>query len=62
MDREQLLKLIDEKINEIFVDYQNANGITNGDIHPFDAFRLDQIEEALADLIERVGTYQKRRN
>ena len=58
MDREQLLELISEKVDEIFLAYQNANNITNGDIHPYDALRLDHIMEELADHIEKVGNYQ----
>ena len=59
MDKAQLLELIEEKFDEIFLEYQNANGIQNGDIHPYDALRLDYIKEELADHIERVGEYQK---
>jgi hypothetical protein len=59
MDREQLLELISEKVDEIFLEYQNANDIQNGDIHPYDALRLDYIMEELADHIEKVGEYQK---
>lgn len=59
MDREQLLELISEKVDEIFLEYQNENDITDGDIHPYDALRLDYIMEELANLIEHVGEYQK---
>ena len=56
-----LQDLIHEKINEIFLEYRQANNITDGGIDPFDAERLEQIETALAELIERVGKYQKKR-
>jgi hypothetical protein len=59
MDKEQLLELIKEKVDEIFLEYQNANGIQDGDIHPYDVLRLDYIQEELADFIEHVGEYQK---
>lgn len=62
MDKQQLLELIGEKVNEIFLAYQEANDITNGDIHPYDALRLDYIQEELAELVEHVGEYQKRGN
>lgn len=62
MDKQTLLELITEKVDEIFLEYQNANGITNGDIHPYDALRLDYIMEELADHIVRVGEYQKGEN
>lgn len=59
MDKQTLLEFIEEKVNEIFLEYQNANDINNGDIHPYDALRLDYIMEELADHIEKVGEYQK---
>lgn len=55
-----LKDLIHEKINEIFLEYQQANNIIDGGIDPFDAERLEQIEKALAELIERVSKYQKK--
>ena len=54
-----LKHLIHEKINEVFLEYQKANNITSGDIQPFDAARLEHIEEALEELIVRVCEYQK---
>ena len=55
-----LKDLIHEKINEIFLEYQQANNIIDGGIDPFDAERLEQIEIALAELIVRVSKYQKK--
>lgn len=55
-----LEELIHNKIKEIFAEYQKENNIPNGDIDPWDAQRLEQIETALAELIKRVGNYQKR--
>ena len=54
-----LRELIHTKLNEIFAEYQKANNITSGDIQPFDAARLEHIEEALEELIVRVCEYQK---
>ena len=51
MTREKLLKKIDEKVDEIYYDYQTSEGITCGDISPTNAFALDELEEQLADLI-----------
>ena len=54
-----LKELIHDKIDEIFLQLQNANNINDGGIYPLDAIRLDEIEEELAELIERVINYQK---
>lgn len=54
-----LKQLIHTKINEVFLEYQKANNITSGDISPFDAARLEHIEEALEELIVRVSEYNK---
>jgi hypothetical protein len=53
-----LRELISTKINEIFVEYQEANNITSGDIDPFDALQLDLIERGLEQLIEKVCAKQ----
>ena len=53
-----LQQLINDKINEIFAEYQKANNITSGDIDPFDALQLDLIERGLEQLVERVCSYQ----
>ena len=53
-----LQQLIHEKINEIFAEYQKANNIISGDIDPFDANYLDQLEDQLANHIERICDYQ----
>lgn len=54
-----LKELIEEKVDEIFLAYQNANDITNGDIEPMDALKLDDIEEMLKEHIKYVCTKQK---
>ena len=54
-----LKQLIRDKIDEIFLEMQDANNINDGGIYPFDALQLEQIEEELAELIERVINYQK---
>ena len=54
-----LKQLIHDKVDEIFLELQNANNITDGGIYPLDALQLEQIEESLAELIERVINYQK---
>lgn len=51
MNRKELLEFIDEKMNEVFLAYQKANGIESGDISPEDAFSLDELQEQVADLI-----------
>lgn len=55
MNKKQLSELINEKINEIFLEYQQANNIPNGDISPHDALILRQIKISLADLVMDVG-------
>ena len=54
-----LRQLIRDKIDEIFLEVQDANNINDGGIYPLDALQLEQIEEELAELVERVIKYQK---
>ena len=53
-----LKKLVHEKINEVFLEYQKANHIISGDIEPFDAEYLDSLEERLAQVIEAICAKQ----
>jgi hypothetical protein len=55
-----LKELITKKIDEIFAEYQEANNIPNGNIDLWEAQRLDDIEEALAELINRVCPIPKK--
>ena len=55
-----LRELIHDKINEIFAEYQKANNIISGDIKPYDAVILADLEDSLAILIERVCEHQKK--
>lgn len=54
-----LKDLIEEKVDEIFLAYQNAHDITNGDIEPLDWARLQIIQNDLAEHIEYVCAKQK---
>ena len=47
-------QLLDEKIDEIFLAYQNAHHITSGDVEPLDWARLEICKNELAEHIERI--------
>jgi hypothetical protein len=51
-------QLIHDKINEVFLEYQEANHIISGDIDPFDAIQLQEFEEILAVFIRRICAKQ----
>lgn len=53
MTMEELKKLIDDHVNEIFREYQEVNG-TYSDIEPLDALKLEALQEALAELVIKV--------
>lgn len=54
-----LKELVHDKIQEVFLEMQEENNITNGDIDPWDAQQLDYVEGALYQIIKRVLEYQK---
>ncbi len=58
--KKEILNLLEKKVNEIFVEIQDREGITSGDIEPFDAVELDELEEHMASLIAKVISYEKR--
>lgn len=56
MDRKELLKLIEEKTDDVFLKYQEKNDIKSGDISPEQALRLEELQNELADLVMHVGS------
>ena len=59
MTRLELLSLVDEKINEAFLAYQQSEGIMVGDISPDDSFAIDELSEKLTALI--ISSMEKNR-
>ena len=57
MDKKELLELIEEKTNDVFLEYQEK--IKSGDISPEQALRLDELQNELADLVIHVGSRQE---
>lgn len=56
-----LKELIHDKINEVFLEYQEANNIISGDIEPFDAVLLDELECQLEIVIKRICAKQPKK-
>lgn len=56
MNREILYNLVEERINDIFLEYQKQNDIKSGDITPVQALRLEELQNELTDLIMNVGS------
>lgn len=59
MNRETLYNLVEEKINDIFLEYQVANDIKSGDITPLQALQLEELQNKLTDLIMNVRSENK---
>lgn len=62
MDRKKLLELIEEKTDDVFLEYQKKNDIKSGDISPEQALRLEELQNELADLVMHVGNRQEEQN
>lgn len=59
MDRKKLLELIEEKTDDVFLEYQEKNDIKSGDISPEQALRLEELQNELADIVMHVGNRQE---
>lgn len=57
--KEKILNLLEEKVDEIFLQMQNELNIEDGNIFPLDKYELDICVSALADKIETVLNSQK---
>lgn len=58
MDTAIIKELLEEKINDVFIECQNRLNISSGDIEPLMEFKLETKTEQLAELIQMVLTYQ----
>lgn len=48
-----------QRVEDIFIDMQNAMGIKNGDVFPLDAINLENAEDKLAEQITLILASQK---
>lgn len=48
-----------QRVEDIFIDMQNAMGIKNGDVFPLDAINLEKEEDKLAEQITLILVRQK---
>ena len=60
MEKHEIMALIDTKLNEVFKEVQEHEGITEGDVDVMDALELDKLTEQAAELVHRVIAYQRR--
>lgn len=54
-----VLGALKDRIEDIFIDFQNAMEIKSGDITPLDALELEKKESGLATMIADILVYQK---
>ena len=57
--KNEIFKLLEEKVNEVYLHFQDKLNIRDGGIHPEVALRQDEILEELAELIDKVLTMEK---
>lgn len=62
MDKKELLELIEEKTDDVFLEYQKKNDIKSGDISPEQALRLEELQNELANLVMHVGNRHEEQN
>lgn len=54
-----VLGVLKDRVEDIFIDFQNAMEIKSGDISPLDALELEKRESSLATMIADILVYQK---
>lgn len=57
--RDKIKDLLDEKVNEVFIECQSEMGIVSGDIIPEMALRLDEELDKLTEMIRDILGMQK---
>lgn len=54
-----VLGSLQDRVEDIFIDFQQALKVKSGDVDPMDSLRLQQIEDQLAGLITDILVQQK---
>jgi len=54
-----VLGVLKDRVEDIFIDFQNAMEIKSGDISPLDMLELEKRECSLATMIADILVYQK---
>lgn len=54
MFKEMINNAIDDKITDLFIALHDEMGITSGDVSPLDMFELEQAQNALAGIVNRI--------
>lgn len=54
-----VLGVLKDRVEDIFIDFQNAMEIKSGDITPLDTLELEKRESSLAAMIADILVYQK---
>lgn len=57
--RADILGMLMDRVEDIFIDMQQAFQVESGDVSPFDALHLQETEEQLADRIMEILIRQK---
>lgn len=57
--RDKIKGMLNDKVNEIFIEYQSEMGIISGDITPEMALRLDEELDKLTEMIRDILGMQK---
>ena len=57
--RDKIKDLLEEKVNEVFIECQSEMGIVSGDITPEMALRLDEELDKLTEMIRDILGMQK---
>ena len=60
--KDEILKVLDEKVNETYLHFQRKLNIRNGDITPMQLLKQDEILEELAKHIENVLNFENGRS
>jgi hypothetical protein len=55
-----VLGVLKDRVEDIFIDFQNAIEIKSGDISPLDALELEKRESSLATMIADILVHQKK--
>lgn len=62
MLKDMIRTALEDKVNEIFLQFQNEMGIENGDVSPLDFLQIESLQDEMVTAIANAITSQAREN
>lgn len=57
--KEEIMEMLEEKVDQLFVELYERHGINCGDVSPMEGYQIRYLEEQLASIIDAIAWRNK---